>query len=166
LHADKVSSLVGINDKSYELSYCKGEYFSIGNRKNSLVKRLIYPVPEKNLKGLGVHTTIDINGGLKLGPNAYYLKNNYIDYTVDINNKLSFYNSAKKFLPFLEIDDLNPAYSGIRPKLQKENESFRDFIIKEESDKGYSNFYNLIGIESPGLTSCLSIAKYIKKIIK
>ena len=51
LHADKVSSLVGINDKSYELSYCKGEYFSIGNRKNSLVKRLIYPVPEKNLKG-------------------------------------------------------------------------------------------------------------------
>ena len=74
LHADKVSSLVGINDKSYELSYCKGEYFSIGNRKNSLVKRLIYPVPEKNLKGLGVHTTIDINGGLKLGPNAYYLK--------------------------------------------------------------------------------------------
>lgn len=166
LNSDTISSLLRLSDSSYTLHYCKGEYFAVGNGKNRLVNRLIYPVPNPNLTGLGVHVTIDIDKGLKLGPNAFYTNNRNLDYTVDNNHLNDFYSSAKRFLPFLEKEDLYPAYSGIRPKLQKPGDAFRDFLIREEKDKGYENYYNLIGIESPGLTASLAIGKYINNLIE
>ena len=74
--------------------------------------------------------------------------------------------SAKTFLPFLEKEDLIPDTAGIRPKLQGEEEDFRDFVIKEESELGFPGFVNLIGIESPGLTAAPSIAKHVKTLLK
>ena len=88
------------------------------------------------------------------------------DYKVDTNHRDDFFQSAKRFLPFLEKGDLYPAYAGIRPKLQKAGDSFRDFIIKEEKERGFDNFFNLIGIESPGITASLAIGKYINKLIE
>ena len=166
LNSDIISNLLGIENLNYNLHYCKGEYFAVGNCKNKLVKRLIYPVPNRNLTGLGVHVTIDVDKGLKLGPNVIYLKDRKINYEVDLNHKDDFFESAKRFLPFLEKEDLYPAYSGIRPKLQKPGDSFRDFIIQEENEKGFENYYNLIGIESPGLTASLAIGKYINNLIE
>jgi len=69
-------------------------------------------------------------------------------------------------MPFIEPEDLAADMSGIRPKLQGPGEDFRDFLIKEESGNGLPGFVNLIGIDSPGLTCVLSIAKEIKKIVK
>lgn len=86
LHSDKIASLVGINTPKYELHYWKGEYFGVGNGKNKKLSRLIYPVPNKNTTGLGVHATIDLSGGLKLGPNSIYIKEKIEDYSVDKNN--------------------------------------------------------------------------------
>jgi len=80
--------------------------------------------------------------------------------------KKEFYDSAKRYLPFLEFDDLSPHMAGIRPKLQTRNEDFRDFVIKEESDKGFPGLINLIGIESPGLTAAPAIGKHVNKIVK
>lgn len=165
LESFNLSKTVGLSNENNRLYYWKGEYFSVGNGKNKFVSSLIYPVPERNIEGLGVHATIDLNNGLKLGPNAIFLENNNIDFKVDISNKINFYNSAKKFLPFLEYEDLHPDQAGIRPKLQKPNDGFRDFVIVNETQKGYPNFINLIGIESPGLTSCFAIAKYVSEII-
>lgn len=165
LYSERIFSMLGIKNPDYKLYYCKGEYFSVGNGKNKMVSRLVYPVPDPNLTGLGVHVTLDIDHGLRLGPNAIYLENNKIDYSVDKNHLDSFYNSAKVFLPFIEKNDLYPAQSGIRPKLQAKGESYRDFVIKEENDIGFDNFFNLIGIESPGLTSSLAIGKYVKNLI-
>ena len=82
----------------------------------------------------------------------------------EFKKAIQFYESIKRYLE-IEIEDLSPAMSGIRPKLQSQNENFRDFIIKNETNLGYNNFINLIGIESPGLTSSLAIAKYVKNII-
>ena len=56
--------------------------------------------------------------------------------------------------------------AGIRPKIQKPGEPVRDFYIKEETERGYPGFINLIGIESPGLTSSLSIANYVRNLIR
>lgn len=165
LYSNKVSQMAGINDNNYKIYYWKGEYFAIGNGKNRLVKRLIYPIPLKNTTGLGVHATIDLNNGVKLGPNALYLENNMLDYSVDPTHRKEFFDSAKCFLPFLEETDLRPDQAGVRPKLQKPGDPVRDFVIKNEHDRGYPNFINLIGIESPGLTSCLSIAEYVRRII-
>jgi len=165
LEAYNISSAIGLAKEEYKQYFWKGEYFAIGNGKNKLINSLIYPVPDKNITGLGVHTTIDLNHGAKLGPNAIYLNGIPKDYSVDAGNRKSFYESAKKFLPFLEVGDLHPDQAGIRAKLQKPGDPFRDFIITNEAENGLPNFINLIGIESPGLTSCLSIANYVDSLI-
>jgi L-2-hydroxyglutarate oxidase LhgO len=165
LQADKIAKLAGAYHPDYQIHFWKGDYFAIGNGKNKKIKHLIYPVPQPNSVGLGVHATIDLNNGVKLGPDATYLASGKIDYSVNITKKSDFYQAALKYLPFLELEDLHPDQSGIRPKLQQPGDSVRDFIIKRETEKGHPNFINLIGIESPGLTSCLSISRLIASMI-
>ena len=166
LNSDKVAQLAGIdiNKAGYQLFYCKGEYFSVGNRKNRLIKRLIYPVPQPSSGGLGVHATLDLEGRMRLGPDARYV--NEIDYRVDESQRGLFYSSVKAFLPFIESDDLEPEMAGIRPKLQGPGDDFRDFVIRHEQDRGLPGFINLIGIESPGLTSAPAIARCVESMVK
>jgi L-2-hydroxyglutarate oxidase LhgO len=166
LYCDKIAGLAGIDiaRAGYRLHYCKGEYFSVGGGKSKLVKRLIYPVPEVKDTGLGVHVTLDLEGRMRLGPNTQYVDS--IDYSVDSSHKKSFYDSAKRMLPFIEYADLEPEMAGIRPKLQGPGEDVKDFVIRDERDKGLPGFINLIGIESPGLTSSPAIARYVASIVK
>jgi L-2-hydroxyglutarate oxidase LhgO len=165
LMSDKVSGMAGIEDESLRIVFSKGEYFRLNPPKNRLISRLIYPVPLHNLEGIGIHVTRDMGGGVKLGPDVTWMASNVYDYTVDPRKRDSFFSSAKKFLPFLEPGDLSPEMAGIRPKIQKPGEPLRDFYIREESDRGFPGFINLIGIESPGLTSSLAIARYVRGLI-
>jgi L-2-hydroxyglutarate oxidase LhgO len=165
LTSDKISEMAGIYDENLKINFCKGEYFRLNPPKNKLINRLIYPVPLNNLEGIGIHVTIDMGGGVKLGPDVTWLKSNIYDYKVDISKREAFFVSAKKFLPFLEINDIVPEMAGIRPKIQNPGGPIRDFYIKDESERGYPGFINLIGIESPGLTSSIAIAGYVKGLI-
>jgi L-2-hydroxyglutarate oxidase LhgO len=165
LTSDKVSEMVGLGDDNLKIVFCKGEYFRINPPKNRLIKRLVYPVPHPDMEGIGIHVTIDMGGGVKLGPDVKYLESNIYDYKLTASKQEAFFKSAKKFLPFLEFDDLAPEMAGIRPKIQKPGEPLRDFYIMEEAKRGYPGFINLIGMESPGLTSSIAIAKYVKKLI-
>jgi L-2-hydroxyglutarate oxidase LhgO len=165
LNADVISSMVGIVEKKYKLYYWKGEYFGVGNGKNKLINHLIYPVPNKNATGLGIHATIDLSGGMKLGPNAIYLDNKNIEYSINKNHRKDFFMSASSFLPFLKEEDLHPDQAGIRPKLQQPGDTARDFIITEEMTKGFPKFINLLGMESPGLTACIAIGGYVYNVI-
>ena len=165
LTSDKVSEMVGIDDENLKILFCKGEYFRINPPKNRLIKRLIYPVPHHNMEGIGIHVTVDMGGGVKLGPDVNYLESNVYDYKLTVSKQEDFYKSAKKFLPFLEYDDIAPEMAGIRPKIQKPGEPQRDFYIMEESKRGYPGFINLIGMESPGLTASLAIAIYVRSLI-
>jgi L-2-hydroxyglutarate oxidase LhgO len=165
LTSDKISEMVGITDENLKILFCKGEYFRINPPKNKMIKRLIYPVPYHNMEGIGIHVTIDMGGGVKLGPDVKYLESNIYDYKLTASKQEAFYLSAKKFLPFIEFDDLAPEMAGIRPKIQKPGEPLRDFYIMEESKRGFQGYINLIGMESPGLTSSIAIAKYVEKLI-
>jgi L-2-hydroxyglutarate oxidase LhgO len=165
LTSDKVSEMAGIRDERLKIHFCKGEYFSIKPPKNKLIRRLIYPVPHHNMEGIGIHVTIDMGGGIKLGPDVTYLESNVYDYRVTPSKQEAFWKSAIKFLPFLEFDDIIPEMAGIRPKTQKSGEPIRDFYIKEESERGFRGFINLIGMESPGLTSCIAIARYVSRLM-
>lgn len=165
LTSDKVSEMVGIEDDNLKILFCKGEYFRINPPKNKLINRLVYPVPHHNMEGIGIHVTIDMGGGVKLGPDVKYLESNIYDYKLTASKQEAFYKSAKKFLPFLEFDDIAPEMAGIRPKIQKPGDPLRDFYIMEEKKRGYPGFINLIGMESPGLTSSIAIANYVKKLI-
>lgn len=165
LTSDKISEMAGMHDKDLKILFCKGEYFRINPPKNRLINRLVYPVPHHNMEGIGIHVTIDMAGGVKLGPDVKYLNNNEYDYRLTPSKQEAFFISARKFLPFLEYDDIAPEMAGIRPKIQKPGDPQRDFYISEESRKGFRGFINLIGMESPGLTSSLAIAKYVKSLV-
>ena len=166
LEADQIAATLGIDldTHAYEQHFWKGEYFAVSGNTNR-IKTLVYPVPLPNNVGLGVHATVDLNGQIKLGPNAKYLADRSYDYTLDRSEQMVFYQSASRFLPFIQYEDLHPAMVGIRPKLQKPGDAVRDFIIREESEKGFQGVVNLLGIESPGLTASIAIAKYVRKCL-
>ena len=153
LWSDKINNLLSGN---CEIDYYKGDYYKTWKTKD--INCLIYPVP--STLSLGIHVLKNLNNEIFFGPNIYKVDN--IDYKIDDSNVDEFKNSISKILD-VNLNDLTPDFSGIRPKI-KYRDSFNDFIIEEK--KGYSNFYNLIGIDSPGLTSSLAIAKYIEKLIK
>ena len=163
LSADYIAGLAGIDvDKSgYRIKPCKGSYFAY--TKPSPVKTLIYPVPHKELIGLGVHATLDLGGRLRFGPDAEYVE--FIDYRVDINKRDVFYEGALKIILGLEKNAFIPDMAGIRSKLQGPGEGTKDFVITSEIEKGLPGLINLIGIESPGLTASPAIAKIIRDII-
>jgi len=164
LNSDKIAMMVGLSKDEYKLKYCKGDYLRVHSSKARLINRLIYPVPKKAGAGLGIHATLDLAGGLRLGPDDEYVEK--IDYNIDASKMKIFYESIRPFLPFISLEDINPDMAGIRPKLQGPGEDFRDFIIKHESNDGLLGFINLIGIESPGLTSAFSIARIVKAIVR
>ena len=165
LESDTVAAIAGIDIHDYRLCYNKGDYFRIGNKKNVLVKRPVYPVARPDDPSLGIHLTPDLAGGARLGPDDEYLNTRHIDYNVDPHKAGAFHESVKAFLPFLEKGDLSVDTSGIRPKLQGPGQPFRDFVIKHEDESGFPGLINLVGIESPGLTAAPSIARLVKKMV-
>lgn len=162
LHSDKIAALLGMNvdECGYRLHFCRGEYYRL--RPSRSFNHLVYPLPEK--AGLGIHLTLDLNGGQRLGPDFCYVDE--IDYSMNDDSLEAFYNSARRYLPWLKREDISPDYCGIRPKLQAKGEDFRDFVIREESDRGFPGLVNLIGIESPGLTSSLAIGRYVAALLQ
>jgi len=163
LYSDKIAALVGIDIEKnrLKLHWCKGEYYKNNHIKG--INRLVYPLPDPSGIFLGIHLTINLNGEVRFGPNAYYVDD--LNYKMDEKYKNDFLEAINRYIN-IEEDDLHLDDSGIRAKLQNAGEPFRDFYIREELEKGFPNFINLIGIESPGLTSCLAIANYVKNIIK
>jgi len=164
LRANKVASFVGIDPEtsSYKIHYSKGQYFRIKNPGKFSIKHLIYPPPTET--DLGIHVTPDLGGGLRLGPDAVYVSE--INYDIGEKDRDKFFFFFKKFLPKLEIDDIIPDTAGIRAKLQPENGPFRDFVIQDETKLGFPGFIDVIGIESPGLTSSLAIGGLVKSYVE
>jgi len=163
LYSDRIAALAGIDiDRmGYRLKYCKGNYFSAS--PSPKINHLVYPVPPENTVSLGIHATRDLGNRVKFGPDSHYI--NEIEYSIDGGRKTSFYLSIKKYLPEIREETLHPDMCGIRPKLQGPGAPPRDFVVKDEKDIGYPGLINLIGIESPGLTSCIAIARYISSLV-
>ena len=101
---------------------------------------------------------------MKLGPNAFYVDE--LNYDVSAEHRREFFESARKYLPFIDYEDLRSDMAGIRAKLQFADESFRDFVIREESDRGLPGLINLIGLESPALTASPAIPQYVETVIR
>ncbi len=163
LYSDTIAAMAGIDidQHGYRLKYCKGNYFSAS--PSPKLNHLVYPVPPENAESLGIHATLDLSNRVKFGPDSQYIDE--IEYSIDEGRRESFYQSIKNYLPGIKPEYLHPDMCGIRPKLQGPGEAYRDFIIKDEHDIGYPGLINLIGIESPGLTSCVAIARYVRSLV-
>ena len=144
------------------LRYARGNYFSISGR--SPFSRLIYPLPEA--AGLGIHLTIDMGGQAKFGPDVEWITTP--SYHVNAARIDRFYGEIAKYWPQIKDHELQPAYAGIRPKINAPNEPAADFYIDGRYGPivghGVPGVINLFGIESPGLTGSLSIAQQVTEM--
>jgi L-2-hydroxyglutarate oxidase LhgO len=133
--------------------FAKGNYFTLAGK--APFSRLIYPVPEK--AGLGVHLTLDLGGQAKFGPDVQWV-DDPADLKVDPRRGDAFYAEVRKYWPGLADGALQAGYAGMRPKINAPHEAAADFMIQGPAEHGVPGLVNLLGIESPGLTSSLAIA--------
>lgn len=140
--------------------YCKGSYFSLSGP--SPFQRLVYPAPEA--AGLGVHLTLDLAGQARFGPDVEWVE--ALDYDVDPRRAGAFYAAVRRYWPGLPDGALQPAYAGIRPKIQGPGEPARDFLIQGPADHGVPGLVHLFGIESPGLTASLAIGDAVRDLLR
>jgi len=139
--------------------YAKGNYYSLARR--SPFSRLVYPVPEPG--GLGVHVTIDLAGQARFGPDVEWIERigQENDYAVDPGRAERFYAAIRRYWPGLPDGALLPGYSGIRPKTAGPGEPAPDFQVQGPAAHGVPGLAHLFGIESPGLTSSLALARLV-----
>jgi len=139
--------------------FAKGNYFRLQGK--TPVTRLIYPVPEPG--GLGVHITLDMAGQSRFGPDVQWQDS--LDYTIDESRADRFYHAIRQYWPALKDGALVPDYAGVRPKIEVQGKPYNDFMIQGCSSHGIQGLVNLFGIESPGLTSSLAIAEYVRSLL-
>lgn len=140
------------------MHWVKGSYFVASGR--AAFARLIYPMHNQATQGL--HLAIDLGGRTRLGPDAEWLADGAgppFDYEVDPARADHFYREVRRYWPGLKDGALTPDYSGVRPKIVARGEPSADFLIDGPDRHGVPGLVNLIGIESPGLTSSLAIGE-------
>lgn len=138
------------------LHLARGNYF--GCTGKPAFTRLIYPAPRLD-GGLGIHLTLDLNGRVRFGPDVEWIDEP--DYRVNSARAASFYEAIRRYWPGLPEGALFPDYAGLRPKLTGPGEAAADFRIDGPAEHGLPRLVHLFGIESPGLTSSLSLAEEV-----
>jgi len=133
----------------------KGHYFALSSQ--SPFSRLVYPAPSE--AGLGIPLTLDLAGQARFGPDVEWLDDDALDdYAVDVGRRPAFEAAIRRYWPALPEGALQPAYSGIRPKLVGPGADAADFRIDGPAEHGVPGLLQLFGIESPGLTASLALA--------
>jgi L-2-hydroxyglutarate oxidase LhgO len=157
LYADEIAAMLG--NREYRIYPVRGEYCELVRAKSHLINNLVYPLPHADGLSLGVHLTRTLWDTVLVGPTADYVeeKNDYERNRLPIEE---FVRRAKSMLPEIEASDMQLAYSGIRAKLVAPGQAgIADFVIAR--DANVPRAIQLIGIESPGLTSSLAIAEHV-----
>lgn len=162
LFSDEVAQMFGFTQ--HTVYPCRGEYAEVIPSRSQIVNGLVYPLPLPTGHGLGVHFTRTTGGTLLVGPNARYRQSKDY-YESDRTPITEHYESAKLMCPSLRLEDLRLSYTGLRPRLTPEHvHTIADWVI--EHDPRWPQVIHLIGIESPGLTSCLSIGKSVTEMAR
>ena len=148
--------------------YAKGSYYSY-SAPTPRPKTLVYPAPTTGAAGLGTHLTIDMTGAIRFGPDVEWVEDPN-DLSVNESRLPAALEEIETYLPSIQREKVGLDYSGIRPKLGKGGavwkdggDGFLDFVIRKE--EGFEGFVNLLGIESPGLTSSLAIAEMVDGLL-
>ena len=159
-YADRISAMIGLD--KYKLYPCRGEYLILDKTCHELINSMIYPVPPKVAGVLGVHLTPTLDGNILIGPSAEFI-NEREDSRTTKEKVQQLIEGAKDLLRSIPLNEIIYGFSAVRSKITPpEEKESRDFIIREDLE----NFINLIGIESPGLTSSPAIAKMVVQMIR
>ncbi|HYR20652.1 MAG TPA: NAD(P)/FAD-dependent oxidoreductase [Myxococcales bacterium] len=157
LHADEVAALAGV--ERYRVHPWRGDYFRFAPA--APFRHLVYPVRRRGAAGLGVHLTLDLAGGCRLGPDVEHVARK--DDLSPREDKLpAFLAAARALLGDVRAEQLAYDGCGIRPKLRGPSDpDEKDFVVSED----LPGFVNLVGIESPGLTAALALAERVAALL-
>jgi glycerol-3-phosphate dehydrogenase len=171
LFSDEVAGLLGSKMAAHKIYPVRGDYCEVIPSKRDLIRGLVYPMPHTDGLSLGVHFTKTLWGNVLIGPTARY-SDGKSDYESNREPIAEFARRAKNLIPEISAEDLVPAHSGIRAKLAPPSNSsaekslakgITDFIIQRDPE--FPRVVQLIGIESPGLTSAPSIAEHVTDLV-
>jgi len=161
LGADKVARMAGVND--YTVYPCRGEYYVLDKAAMDYLRIPVYPVPNEKEGGLGIHLTPTTDGNIIIGPSSEYI-NEPGDNATTRDTMDMLIREGSKLMPYIKKEHFINAFAGVRPKLAGPTQGgYLDFVIEEKEET--PRFINLIGIESPGLTSSVPIARDIARSI-
>jgi 2-hydroxyglutarate dehydrogenase len=167
LGAIDISNLILPQKRQRKAYFAKGSYFSY-SLSHPKPSTLIYPAPVPGHGGLGTHLTLDMAGQIRFGPDVEWVEDPN-DLRVNGSRLKDALDDIQSYLPGVDRDAIGLDYAGIRPKLGKasavaDGKGFNDFYICKE--EGFEGFINLLGIESPGLTSSLAIADFVDDMLR
>lgn len=153
-------SIAGVPAQTIPQAYfAKAHYYTLSGK--SPFRHLVYPVAHAAF--LGVHVTLDLGGQTRFGPDLDWIDG--VDYRFDESREPLFYEAIRRYYPDLKDGQLQPGYTGIRPKISGPKEPAADFRIDGPKDHGVTGLVNLYGIESPGLTASLAIARHVRSLL-
>jgi len=163
LFADEIAGLMGSEMARHRIYPVRGEYCEIVRARSDFVRGLVYPLPHPEGLSLGVHLTKTLWGSVLVGPTAHYIADKN-DYESNRPPVADFVRMAEPLLPEICAEDLMPAHTGIRAKLAPPGSHHpTDFVI--ERDPQFPNVVQLIGMESPALTSAGAIAEHVMGLL-
>ena len=159
LYSAQVAAMAGV--QGYHIYPCRGEYFILDQIAEELLPLPVYPAPRAGEGGLGIHLTPTVHGNILLGPSAEYIDS--LEDTASTQPVLDrLFQEAQQLLPSLTRKQIIGAYAGLRPKQAPPGEGgYRDFVVREDKP----GFVDLIGIESPGLTASLPLAREVVALV-
>lgn len=155
----KISDMLGIT--GYEIRGTKGDYIILDQKVGHLLPMPVYPVPSTTY--MGIHVTPTIDGNVTVGPNANSVTD-YSNYGVSKNAMDYLAEDASNLWPHIHRKDYIRNYSGIQPTWKDKDGVIKDYVIEARKDVPHT--VNLVGIESPGLTSALPIARHVVSLIR
>ena len=158
-HCGAVSDMLGI--RGYRTVGSKGDYILLDPRTSEGVPLPLYTVPSNTY--MGIHVTLTVDGNLLIGPTAEPTTR-WEYYGVEQKNLDAMLAEADGLWPHVKRSDFIREYSGILSKWTDDNGRIQDFRIEVRDDLA-PRAVNLIGIESPGLTSAVPIARYVAGLI-
>lgn len=160
LNSAKISTMLGID--GYTLGGFKGEYFILDKRAGEHINMPVYPAPGPT-GGFATHATPTVDGNVLIGPDSQLVED-FEDYRATPPSMEKLILDGAKMFKYVKKEYFIRNFAGIRPKLiDKETRQVLDFVLEAREEA--PNSINLVGIESPGITSALPLARRAVKLM-
>ena len=154
MYASEISEMLGY--PNYPVKGFKGEYYVLDKKAGQFLSIPVYPAPNDK-GGFATHATPTVDGNVLVGPDSY-LTEGREDYKVTKEHMDGLFADGRKMFKQMKRDYFIRNFAGIRWKrVNPETGEVLDFML--ESSPEHPHTVNLVGIESPGVTCALPLAR-------